>query len=204
MLVRKEDNQVTDVFPLILALNSGGEALHWISYQDSAYYAAKNRILWSTGSYELVLHGGTNARTGKQSIMTIDTIVALDNKISPTKYRKATPTLSNRELFVRDRHLCAYCATELPVRQLTRDHVVPKSKGGIDDWNNVVTCCKPCNQRKDDNTLKEAHMELLYIPYTPSYNESLILKNRRILGDQLEFLMKGVSRHSRIRDYVNH
>jgi len=204
MLIRKEDNtdMVLDTFPQILALNAGGEPLHWISYKDSAYYMSLGKVLWSAGQYEVRLRGGTNAMSGERSIMMLDTIIALDNDLSPTKYRREVPALSNRELFSRDRHLCAYCSTTFSEKSLTRDHVLPRSKGGKDSWNNVVTCCKPCNQRKDDMTLKKARMQLVYVPYTPSYNETLILKNRRILADQMEFLLKGVSKKSRLHNYV--
>jgi hypothetical protein len=203
MLIRKEGNQaVTDEnanqLPLILALNSGGEPLNWITYQDSAFYAAKGKILWQTGQYEVLLRGGTNAITGEQSRLVIDTIVALDNNTSPSKYRRDTPALINRELFARDRYLCAYCGTKYFASKLTRDHILPRSKGGPDVWENVVTACRGCNQRKDDRTPEQANMKLLYVPYVPSYNETLILKNRHILEDQMSYLMKGVSKHSRL------
>jgi|AntRauTorcE11897_2_1112592.scaffolds.fasta_scaffold00078_74 5-methylcytosine-specific restriction endonuclease McrA len=187
-----------DSLPLILALNSGGEALHWITYQDSAFYSAKGKILWSVGQYEVLLRGGINVKTGKQSTLILDTIVALDNGTSPTKYRRTAPALNNRELFTRDRNVCAYCATKYANGKLTRDHVHPKSKGGPDVWQNVVTACRSCNQRKDDRTPEQANMQLTYVPYVPSYHEALILKNRRILADQMEWLIKGVPRESRL------
>lgn len=204
LISNKEGHQskVLDTFPPILALNAGGEALHWITYKDSAYYMSLGKVLWSAGQYEVRLQGGTNAKTGERSFLMLDTIIALDNDMSPTKYRREIPALSNRELFSRDRHLCAYCGTTFPEKQLTRDHVLPRCKQGADVWNNVVTCCKPCNQRKDDDTLKQAGMQLIYVPYTPSYNETLILKNRRILADQMEFLLKGVSKKSRLHDCI--
>lgn len=190
-----------DSLPLILALNAGGEPLSWITYQDSAFYAAKDKILWSVGQFEVRLRGGTNAITGKQSILTIDSIIALDNGTSPSAYRRDAPALNNRELFIRDRNVCAYCVTESSGKSLTRDHVIPRSKGGPDHWNNVVTACRTCNQRKDDRTPEQAKMELAYVPYIPSYNEALILKNRRILADQMEYLMKGVSKNSRLHTH---
>lgn len=201
----EEDRQVIsggDVLPLILALNSGGEPLHWITYKDAAFYEAKNKILWSTGTTEILLRGGTNAKTGKQSTLVLDTIVALDNGTSPAKYRKSTPALTNRELFSRDMRMCAYCGGIFSASKLTRDHVTPRSKGGPDIWDNVVTACRGCNQKKDDRTPEQAHMQLIYVPYTPSYQEALILKNHRILGCQMDFLLKGVSRHSRLRDAI--
>lgn len=202
MLVRKEDHTVLDSLPQILKLNAGGEPLEWISYQDSAYYIALDKVSWSTGSYEVRLRGGTNAKTGERSIMNIDTIIAVHSDKSPTQYRNPTPSLSNPQLFARDRYMCAYCGNVFPIKQLTRDHVLPKSKNGPDVWTNVVTCCKPCNQWKDDMTPEQAGMKLIYVPYAPSYHETMILKNKRILVDQMAFLLKGVSKKSRLHDMV--
>ena len=206
MLVDKNTNETlirgVDSLPLILALNAGGEVLSWITYQESAFYAAKDKILWSSGEYEVTLHGGTNAITGKQSTLTIDTIIALDNKTSPSRYRRPSPALTNRELFARDRNLCAYCVTVYTHKHLTRDHIVPRSKGGPDIWENVVTSCKNCNQKKDDMSLTQAGLTLSYVPYEPSYNEAFILKNRRILQDQLTYLLKGVSPKSRLHGAI--
>lgn len=191
--------QASNGFPLILSVNSGGEPTGWLSYERAAYYYAKERVLWSLGKHEIVLHGGTNAITGKQSILEIDTILAIENNMSPYKFKKAhSPSLTNKTLFERDRNICAYCGGKFTPKTLTRDHIIPTSKGGKDTWENVVTACKQCNNWKGDKTLKEADMELRYVPYTPTYHEHLILQNRRILGIQKDYLMKGVSKHSRI------
>ena len=190
------------VYPPVLICNAGGEALRWENYQESAYYVYLNKVLWSAGEYNIRLRGGINAASGKQSILTIDTILALNNDKSPTTYRTPTPALSNKRLFARDQHLCAYCGKIYPEKALTRDHVIATSKGGRDIWTNVVTSCKSCNQRKDDMTLRKAHMSLLYVPYAPSYNEALILEKRRILENQMVFLLKGVSQKSRLHDYT--
>lgn len=80
-------------------------------------------------------------------------------------------TLNQRNLFIRDNFRCVYCGrhvTELnydaqagPVEYLTRDHVLPVSRGGQDTWLNVVTACSTCNHQKDDRTLEEIE-ELLF------------------------------------------
>lgn len=185
--------------PRILKLNSGGEALSWIDYEQCAYYYAKNRILWSLGQYEVLLRGGINVETGVQSTLIMDTIVAVDSNISPTKLKKfRSPPLTNRHLFFRDRNVCAYCGHSYKRGELTRDHVTPRSRGGSNSWDNVVTACRGCNQWKADKMLTEVDLKLMYVPYTPTYNEYLILENRNILADQMEFLMKGVSKNSRL------
>ena len=63
---------------------------------------------------------------------------------------------------------------------------------------NVVASCRPCNQHKGAKLPHEAHMPLIYAPYTPSLWEDMILRNRRILADQMEFLSANLPRTSRL------
>ena len=108
------------------------------------------------------------------------------------------PGLTNALLFARDRHLCAYCGEGHMSRDLSRDHVVPVSHGGRDSWTNSVTACKKCNIRKANRTPEQAGMPLIYVPYVPNRHEQFILRNRRILADQMEYLLAGVPRTSRL------
>jgi 5-methylcytosine-specific restriction endonuclease McrA len=64
--------------------------------------------------------------------------------------------ITRRAVFARDRWTCQYCGTERG--NLTVDHVIPRSKGGVTDWDNVVTCCAPCNRRKGDRLPNQAKM----------------------------------------------
>lgn len=201
MLIEKETaKHVTSLnqLPKILSVNANAEPLKWLTYEDYCKLEVKGKILWSMGKYEVILRGGTNAKTGRQSTLTIDTIVAVKNDKSPYSYRRHAPALSNRALFERDKCLCAYCGNKFKRHELSADHVIPKSKGGKDTWENLVAACKPCNGLKDARTPEQAGMELLYVPYTPNYYETLILEERNILADQMEFLMKGVHKHSRL------
>lgn len=204
MLIKEKENQIinsVERLPLILALNSYGEPVRWINYEKCAYYKAKDKILWSLGTHEFVLRGGTSAKTGEQSKLVLDTIVAINYAKSHSRNRNGiyTPRLTNRTLFARDRNICAYCGQFYKKEKLTCDHIIPQSKGGKDIWENVVTSCYSCNQYKGNKSLQEVGIELLYVPYTPSLNEHLILQNRKILADQMDFLMKGVSGESRLR-----
>ena len=69
---------------------------------------------------------------------------------------------------------------------------------GHDTWMNVVTACRACNHRKGSRTPEQAGMSLLYAPYVPSLWEDFILRNRRILADQMEFLMAHLPKTSRL------
>lgn len=186
--------------PKILKLDAYGEPDEWIDYQECAIYYSKGKVLWSTGSHELTLRGGMNAKTGQQSKMVIDTIVSVGGEYVSKRVRKIH--LTNQTLFVRDMNMCAYCGHTYATSHLTRDHVVPTSKGGLDKWENVVTACEACNNWKADRTPEQADMPLLYVPYKPSKNEHLILANRKILQCQMEFLLKDVSPHSRVRQML--
>lgn len=188
--------------PLILQLNAGGEPVRWISYRKSAEFYAKDSVIWSLGEHEVVLRGGINAASGKQSVLSMDTIIAVNSNHNPRKFRSGVPPLTNKTLFIRDGNVCAYCADAFNRAELTRDHVLPKSKGGENSWMNLVTACKKCNHKKADRTPSDANMPLVYVPYVPNYNEHLILQNRKILFDQMEYLIKGVSKDSRVHQMI--
>ena len=75
------------------------------------------------------------------------------------------------KIFERDNYTCQYCGKHLEKDELTLDHVFPKSRMGPDIWENLVTCCKECNQKKANRTPKEAHMKLLKRPVRPTMED---------------------------------
>jgi 5-methylcytosine-specific restriction endonuclease McrA len=83
--------------------------------------------------------------------------------------RRKTPIVkfSRQNLYVRDRGVCQYCGTPFEHKELTYDHVVPRSKGGQTEWTNVVSCCTACNLRKGGRTPEEAGMPLIKKPKAP-------------------------------------
>lgn len=186
--------------PQILQLDSAGNPQCWINYEKAAYYYTKDLIAWTMQASDFTLHGGTNASTGKQSQLTMETIIAVRGKVTNRQVEVMNKVpLTNRTLFRRDQHLCGYCGHEYSVSELSRDHVIPTSKGGPNTWMNVVTACYGCNKLKDDRTPEQAHMPLLYVPYIPNRAEYLILQNRKILADQMQFLLARVPKESRLR-----
>ena len=181
----------------VLALDISGTPRQWISYDDAISYHATNSVAWSMGGIVAKYRGGTQ-NDGTESYIETPSIIAIKGHgFNPYKYARVA--LSNRTLFGRDRYVCAYCGGHFPnYNNLSRDHIVPKYHGGENTWMNVVTACKDCNSKKGHKTLKEAHMELLYVPYEPNHYENMILQNRTILADQMEYLLSGVPKHSRI------
>jgi 5-methylcytosine-specific restriction endonuclease McrA len=86
--------------------------------------------------------------------------------------RRTTMRITRRAVFARDRHRCQYCGSE---RHLTVDHVVPRSKGGLDTWDNVVTSCAPCNRKKADRPPHLAGLRLVSKPRAPEPSAFILL-----------------------------
>jgi 5-methylcytosine-specific restriction endonuclease McrA len=83
---------------------------------------------------------------------------------------------NRRNLFARDDHRCQYCGNSKPMNQLSFDHVVPRSRGGETNWENVVAACVDCNTKKGGRTPKEARMKLIRKPSRPKYSPVLVGK----------------------------
>lgn len=76
---------------------------------------------------------------------------------------------TRQNVIVRDKYICAYCGKKFKMDKLTIDHIVPKSRGGTNQWDNTVSACKPCNSTKADRTPQEAGMSLLFTPTEPKW-----------------------------------
>jgi hypothetical protein len=83
---------------------------------------------------------------------------------------RVTVRLTRRNLMFRDQHQCQYCGKQPPVRDLNIDHVMPRSRGGDDTWENLVTACRVCNLRKGWRTPEEANMRLQRRPFRPKWS----------------------------------
>jgi hypothetical protein len=76
--------------------------------------------------------------------------------------------LSRNNIYRRDGYTCMYCDSK---ENLTLDHVIPKCKGGQNEWDNLVTCCKKCNSDKGDKSLKQSGFKLRFEPYKPTFRQ---------------------------------
>jgi 5-methylcytosine-specific restriction endonuclease McrA len=85
----------------------------------------------------------------------------------PLKRKKQLIRFSRANIFTRDQNVCQYCGERFSRTHLTLDHVVPIVQGGLKSWENIVTACKPCNQRKGGRTPQQAGMELVRRPRRP-------------------------------------
>ncbi len=181
--------------PRVLALDARGRILDWISWRQAAHLYCRDAVAWTLGEACFTLHGGINRASGLQSRLDLHPIVAAKGHARASAVSPA-PALNNAALFARDSHLCLYCGQQFSRYHLTRDHVMPRSQGGADIWENVVSACLACNTRKGGRTPTQATMPLLAVPYRPSWVEHLILSNRNILIDQMAFLKSHLPRKS--------
>jgi 5-methylcytosine-specific restriction endonuclease McrA len=183
----------------ILRVNSAGMPVAWLSWQEAVCLHAREMVTWDYGEEVMSVHGGYSRISGDQTIVQLKSIIACRGKVHISGYK--SPPLTNQALFRRDQNVCMYCGKAFQEADLSRDHVQPISKGGKDNWTNVVASCKRCNARKGNTLLSDTSMELLALPYMPNHAEYLALTHSgRILGDQMAFLKRQFSSKSRFFD----
>ncbi len=124
----------------------------------------------------------------------------------PRRFRRQ---VTNTFLFARDGYRCQYCGRHrnaLRGREfLTRDHVLPISRGGENIWENVVTACSHCNNRKADHLPEECGLRLQYVPAEPNHVE-LVWAVRRVTEIQAKYVaifygedvLAALQRHERL------
>jgi 5-methylcytosine-specific restriction endonuclease McrA len=189
---------------LVLRTDVAGMPLEWIDYKEAARLYHQEQVAYTCGSMLYKLYGGVNAKTGRRTILEVNSIVAtIGHTGNPGNTRHDyVPPLNNQTLFRRDAYLCMYCAVRFASRELSRDHIRPFSQGGIDVWTNVVTACRRCNNQKASRTPEQAKMQLIAVPFTPTYAEYIFLKGRRVLADQMEYLLAHFPRTSPLHDRI--
>jgi 5-methylcytosine-specific restriction endonuclease McrA len=183
---------------MVLRTDVSGMPVEWIDYREAARLYHQDQVAYTCGTLLYRLHGGTNAVTGNRTVVEVNSIVAtVGHTGNPGTTRgDYVPPLNNETLFRRDAHLCMYCSERFAARELSRDHVRPFSQGGLDVWTNVVTACRSCNNRKAWRTPEQAKMQLIAVPFQPTYAEYIFLKGRRVLADQMEYLLAHFPRSS--------
>ena len=186
-----------DRVPKILRLNIAGQPIDWVSWQEAVCLYARDIVVWTVGDPVLHIRGGHSRFDSSPSSVEIHSIIACDGRV--VSKDQVVPPLTNKALFGRDRSTCLYCGKEHLDQDLTRDHVMPVSRGGRDTWDNVVAACKRCNHFKGNRLLQDINLDLLALPYIPNFSEYLALINSgRILGDQMDFLKKSFTANSRL------
>ncbi len=136
-----------------LLLNATYEPLKVVHWQKAV-------TLWCQGKVEII-------SVYDREIRSVSFTFKLPSVIRLLEYRRIphqTRSLSRKNIMLRDRYTCQYCGHTFPASELTMDHVIPRSRGGTSAWENLVTCCIPCNNLKGNRTPEEAGMKLQRMP----------------------------------------
>lgn len=186
----------------VLTLDISGRPYAWLDPHEAVTHYAKGRVAWELGERLTTFHGGHNHR-GLRSRIDVAPIIAIAGSHVMASQVWAPLALSDRDntlLFRRDRSTCGYCGQQFPHRLLTRDHILARSRGGLDTWTNCVTACRECNHAKGAK-LVEDFRPLIFVPYVPCRYEHFLLSGRNILADQHDYLAAKLPRHSRSREH---
>lgn len=147
-----------------LVLNADMQPLSWAplsvwSWQQAFVAVMQDRVVQLKAYEDIVIHSASRPYE-------VPAVVALKN------YRKQRRVSFTRyHVFLRDEFTCQYCGKKFPAKDLTFDHVQPRSRGGGSAWDNIVTACGPDNLRKGSKTPSEARMKLLRAPFEPTRHQ---------------------------------
>lgn len=154
MRMRHRELEVRRVSAGVLVLNAGYEKLHYVSLRH-----AVNMLAREVAVVEEAAPGRPIGKWPRPMVVRLVRYVQM-------RWRACrSPAWSRKGMLARDRHRCAYCGAHAT----TVDHIVPRSRGGANSWENTVAACRTCNGRKRDRTPAEAGMRLLVTPYVPTW-----------------------------------
>ena len=160
----------------VLVLNFTYEALNITSFQRAV------KLIFS-GKAEVV-HGSARMLASPTFEMRMPSIIRMLYYIRRPMQRVA---LTKKNILLRDDHTCQYCGVK-GERQMTVDHVVPRSKGGPSTWENLVCACMRCNNRKNNRSPADANMTMRRKPRTPKYIPWIQVKRNTLPDEWHKFL----------------
>jgi 5-methylcytosine-specific restriction endonuclease McrA len=165
-----------------LALNASFEPLALIPSKRAIRLVLDNKA-------EIIETDGDRAFRSEREVFPVPTVIRLVRYVHvPRRFRRQ---VTNTFLFARDEYTCQYCGkhrSALRGRQyLTRDHILPQSRGGGNTWGNVVAACSPCNNKKANRLPEEAGMKVRTRPREPNYVR-LVWAVRRVTDAQAKYV----------------
>lgn len=157
-----------------IVLNASYEFIH----VTRSWYDATCLVL--KGKARAIAHYEEPVRSERQEIL-VPAVAVLVNQANIGRRRSIFTLASKRNILVRDNFACAYCGKHLSMKSATKEHVIPRSRGGKDTLENVVAACSACNGEKADRTPEEAGMKLNLHPrhLTEDEKMSIVVKTHR-------------------------
>lgn len=144
----------------------------WRAMRPNPQYCSKCHVIKETEQIDNDKCKDCGNLVGEKSLRSANDVIRLPRVIQLTRYDKSFNKVkyNRRTIYRRDQNKCQYCGDMPGTKELSLDHVLPRSKGGKSTWENIVVACTPCNSRKADKTLEESGMKLLKQPVKPKYN----------------------------------
>jgi 5-methylcytosine-specific restriction endonuclease McrA len=152
-----------------ILLNQDYSFLNLVNWKRAVCLVAKEKV-------QVLAYSERTITTAEGAVFKIPSVVKL-MKLIRTLYKARVP-FSKRNILIRDGFQCAYCG--LHRSKLTIDHIIPRSRGGRDDFDNCVASCRTCNNYKGGRTPREAGMTLRIRAYQPTISEFLMLRARKM------------------------
>jgi hypothetical protein len=194
-----EDKREIDMSQ-VLKLNAAWQPIELIPWEDAItlWFAKKVEVIASykdhvvrsagdiakvadtmglIGAGNLNIHSNTSGTEEWRTAMHMPAVVRLFEFVRPKHRVVFYKPFTRKNLWERDGGRCQYCGCKLSLSQLTYEHVIPKDKGGVCRWENIVAACTGCNSKKRNRTPAEAGMVLIRKPFAPvlahDYGESV-------------------------------
>lgn len=144
------------------------------SYEPLGVVAAKRaaQLLLEDKAEVISAYPGEFIRSSKRELP-CPSVLRLLRYVDSPRFRKAY--LTRRAVLQRDDYTCAYCGEQKPLKDMTMDHILPRSRQGPNTWKNVIACCFACNQIKGDRTPEEMGWRLRFHPYKPEGNRRVAI-----------------------------
>lgn len=148
-----------------LVLNAGYEPVRVVSWQ-------KAMILLLTEKADLIKSYSRLIRSARHAFQAPQ-VIKLKRYIKNFAIAAGGIAYSRQNVFKRDKYTCQYCSKKLSEKSATIDHILPRSRGGVDTWENTVCCCVACNSRKGNRSPEESQMPLIRKPRRPQLKNAL-------------------------------
>ena len=167
-----KNSKFVDKMDKVLVLNADYTPLNVVTVR-------KGFVLVIKGKAEVVKQDARKLTTSVAEFVK-PLIIRLYNYV---KFKSRGLRLNRKRVYKRDNFQCVYCGSE---KNLTLDHIIPRSRGGKNSWTNLVTCCQSCNLKKADRTPDEAGMKMKMKPYEPTVFSSVISADVEDLWSQYQ------------------
>lgn len=164
----------------VLVLNRSFSPIHITSVRRAfslLYQGIAHAVSEQYQTFDFASWSELSVSVHDDSVGMVDRVIRVPRVILLVAYDRVPRRqvrFSRFNIYARDRNTCQYCAHQFSRSDLNIDHVIPRSRGGLSTWDNVVCSCLACNRKKGGMTPDEAHMKLLKTPRRPEWTPFML------------------------------